>query len=102
MAGFVRSARLGKRAIPIAWALIAAEMAIVLRRHWGSLHPHSQRRLRELVVKSKGRPDRLSRDERRELVHHVRQLDLRGLAADVGDVVSPIRLPGSRRRRRRR
>jgi hypothetical protein len=102
MSGFVRSARLGKRAIPVAWALIAAEMAIVLRRHWGSLHPHSQRRLRELVVKSKGRPDRLTGDERRELIHHVRQLDLRGLAADVGDVVSPVRLPGRRRRNRGR
>jgi hypothetical protein len=78
--------------------MLAAKMAIVLRRHWGSLHPHSQRRLRELVTKSKGRPDRLSPDERRELIHHVRQLDLRGLAADVGEVVSPVRVRGRGRR----
>ena len=94
--------RLGKRAVPIGWALLAAEAAIVLRRHWGSLDPHSRRRLRELVGKSKGRPGLLTREERRELVQHVRQLDLRGLAADIGDVVSPMRLPGARKRRRRR
>jgi hypothetical protein len=93
--------RLGKRALPIGWALVAAEAVIVARRHWGSLHPHSRRRLRELVAKSKGRPGQLTREERRELIDHVRQLDLRGLAAELGDVLSPVRLPGRRRRRRR-
>jgi hypothetical protein len=93
--------RLGKRALPIGWALVAAEAVIVARRHWGSLHPHSRRRLRELVAKSKGRPGQLTADERRELIDHVRQLDLRGLAAELGDVLSPVRLPGRRRRRRR-
>jgi hypothetical protein len=92
---------LGKRAIPIGWALVAAEAVIVARRHWGSLHPHSRRRLRELVAKSKGRPGQLTREERRELIDHVRQLDLRSLAAELGDVLSPVRLPGRRRRRRR-
>jgi hypothetical protein len=93
--------RLGKRAIPIGWALVAAEAVIVARRHWGSLNPHSRRRLRELVAKSKGRPGQLTRDERRELIHHVRQLDLRALAAEIGDVLSPVRLPGRRGRRGR-
>jgi hypothetical protein len=93
--------RLGKRALPIGWALVAAEAVMVARRHWGSLHPHSRRRLRELVGKSKGRPGNLSREERRELIHHVRQLDLRMLARDLGDAASPIRIPGRRRRRRR-
>jgi hypothetical protein len=93
------SGRFLKRA-PIGWALIFAQAAIVARRHWGSLHPHSRRRLRELVVKSRGRPDRLTREERRELVHHVRQLDFRALAAELGDAVSPVRIPGRRRRRR--
>ena len=87
--------------MPIMWALLAAEAAMVLRRHWGSLHPHSRVRMRELVAKSKGRPGNLTRDERRELIDHVRQLDLRALAADIGDVASPVRLPGSRKRRRR-
>jgi hypothetical protein len=93
--------RLGKRALPIGWALVAAEAVMVARRHWGSLHPHSRRRLRELVGKSKGRPGNLSREERRELIHHVRQLDLRMLARDLGDAASPIRIPGRRRRRGR-
>jgi hypothetical protein len=93
--------RLGKRALPIGWALVAAEAAIVARRHWGSLDPHSRRRVRELVAKSKGRPGQLTPEERRELIDDVRQLDLRGLAAELGDVLSPMRLPGRRRRRRR-
>jgi hypothetical protein len=93
---------IGKRAIPIAWALVLAEAAFVLRRHWGSLHPHSRRRMREIVVKSRGRPGMLTREERRELIDHVRQLDIRALAAELGDVVSPVRLPGRKKRRRAR
>ena len=92
--------RLGRK-LPIMWALLAAEAAMVLRRHWGSLHPHSRQRMRELVTKSHGHPGNLTSEERRELIGHVRQLDLRALAADIGDVASPIRLPGRRKRRRR-
>jgi hypothetical protein len=92
--------RLWKR-LPIAWALLAAEAAMVLHRHWGSLHPNSRRRLRELVTKSRGRPGNLSSAERRELIGHARQLDLRGIARDIGEVASPVRLPGRRKRRRR-
>jgi len=92
--------KLGRRAIPLGWALLAAETAMVLRRHWGSLDPHSRRRMREIVAKSKGRPDKLTPEERRELMRHARQLDLRALARDIGEVASPVRLPGRRRRRR--
>jgi hypothetical protein len=92
--------KLGRRAIPLWWAVLAAEAVMVLRRHWGSLQPHSRERLRELTAKSKGRPGNLTREERRELMHHVRQLDLRGLARDIGEVASPVKLPGRRRRRR--
>jgi ABC-type thiamine transport system ATPase subunit len=92
--------RVWKR-LPIAWALLAAEAVLVLRRHWGSLHPHSRRRMRELVAKSHGRPGNLTREERRELISHVRQLDLRGLSRDIGEVASPVRLPGRRKRRGR-
>ncbi len=99
MAAIFRS-KLGKRAIPLGWALLAAETVMVMRRHWGSLQPHSRKRLRELTVKSKGRPGNLTREERRELVQHVRQLDLKGLARDIGEVASPVRLPGRRRKRR--
>ena len=83
------------------WAMLAAEAAFVLRRHWGALHPESRRRLRELLVKSKGRPGMLTPAERREVIRHARQLDLRAIAAELGDVVSPVRLPGKGRRKRR-
>jgi hypothetical protein len=91
---------LGKKALPIGWALVAAEAAMVARRHWGSLHPSSRRRMRELVAKSKGRPGNLSSQERRELIGHVRQLNLSALARDIGEVASPVRIPGRRKRRR--
>jgi hypothetical protein len=92
---------LGKRALPIGWAMLAAETVMLLRRHWGALPPRSRQRMRELVAKSKGRPGQLTREERRELIGHVRQLDLRALAADVGEIASPVRLPGRRKRRGR-
>ena len=98
--GYALGMKLGKRAIPLGWALLAAETVMVLRRHWGALDPHSRQRMREIVAKSKGRPDRLTREERSELMGHVRKLDLRGLAGDIGEVASPVRLPGRRRRRR--
>src|SRR6476619_8634456 len=96
--GYVFPVKL-RRSIPIWWALLAAETAMVLRRHWGSLDPHSRQRVREIVKKSKGRPDHLTREERRELMDHVRKLDLRALARDIGEVASPVRIPGRRRRR---
>jgi len=87
--------------MPIAWALLAAEAVMVLRRHWGTLPPHARHRMRDLVGKSKGLPTNLTKEERRELIGHVRQLDLGALARDIGEVASPVRLPGRRRRRRR-
>jgi hypothetical protein len=98
--GICQGMKLGRRALPIAWALMVAETVMVLRRHWGTLPPRSQQRMKELVTKSKGRPDKLTREERRELIGHVRQIDLGGLARDVGEVASPVRLPGRLRRRR--
>jgi hypothetical protein len=98
MAAMLRS-KLGRR-LTFTWALLAAETVMVVRRHWGSLPPRSRRRLRELVAKSKGLPTNLTPAERRELVEHVRKLDLRALARDIGEVASPIRVPGGRRRRR--
>src|SRR5262245_2923745 len=89
-----------RKTIPLWWVMLAAETALVLRRHWGSLDPHSRQRMREIVTKSKGRPDKLTREERRELMGHVRKLDLRALARDIGEVATPVRLTGRRRRRR--
>lgn len=69
------------------------------RRHWGNLEPHSRVRVRELAAKSKGNPRSLTPHERRELVRIAREVDLLTLVRDLGEVASPVRLPGRRRRR---
>jgi hypothetical protein len=91
--------RIGKR-LPIGWAFLVLEALRVARRHWGNLDPRSRTRARELVAKSRGRPGNLTSAERRELVRIAREVDLRTLARDLGEVVSPVRLPGQRWRRR--
>jgi hypothetical protein len=90
---------LRKRIMPIGWAFLVVEGLLAARRHWGDLPVRSRTRARELVAKSKGRPGNLSSQERRELLRIAREIDLRTLARDLGDVASPVRLPGGRRRR---
>jgi hypothetical protein len=92
--------RIGRRAVPIGWALLVFEALMVARRHWGNLKPRSRARVRELAGKSKGNPRNLTAHERRELVRIAREVDLRTLARDLGEVASPMRLPGRRRGRR--
>ena len=92
--------RIGKRAVPIGWALLVFEALVVARRHWGNLKPRSRARVREIAAKSRGNPTKLTAHERRELVRIAREVDLRTLARDMGEVVSPVRLPGRRRQRR--
>jgi hypothetical protein len=90
------------RALRLSWLLAAVETALATRRHWQRIEPGTRRRLRELVIKSRGNPSNLTPHERRELRRLAGQLDLRTLVRELGDVVSPLPLPGRRRRRRRR
>jgi hypothetical protein len=85
--------------MPIGWAFLVVEALMVARRHWGDLPVRSRTRARELVAKSKGRPGNLSSQERRELLRIARAINLLTLARDLGDVASPVRLPGGRGRR---
>jgi hypothetical protein len=90
--------RFGKRAA-LGWAFLVVEGLMVARRHWGNVPPGSRDRARQLVAKSKGRPGNLSAQERKELVRIAREVDLRTLARDIGEMASPVRLPGRRRGR---
>jgi hypothetical protein len=90
--------RIGRRAVPIGWALLVVEALMVARRHWGNLEPQSRARARALMAKSKGRPGNLTSQERKELVRIAREVNLRTLARDLGNVASPLRLGGRRRR----
>ena len=86
------------KALPIGWAILVGQAVLVARRHWGNLSPRSRARVRELIAKSKGRPGNLTARERSELLRIAREVDLRTLARDLGDVASPVRLSGRRRR----
>jgi hypothetical protein len=63
----------GRKAVP--W-LLMLEAAMMLRTHWGRLDDKDRRELARIVKKSHGRPDRLTKNERSELVRIVRRLDL--------------------------
>lgn len=47
--------------------LLAAEVALTLKRHLDNLEPEERTELRQIVTKSKGRPSNLSNRERKRL-----------------------------------
>ena len=58
------------KANEIPWAELRRRSSIVflwLQAGWNSLSPDEREQVRELLVKSRGRPNRLSRDEARTL-----------------------------------
>jgi hypothetical protein len=80
-----------RRALPIAWVLVAAEAALATKKHWDRLPPGTRQRVVALVAKSRGRPSNLSGAEKRELRALVRQLHLVRLGRDLAVVASPLR-----------
>ncbi|MBI5104592.1 MAG: hypothetical protein HZB46_06335 [Solirubrobacterales bacterium] len=77
---------------PIPW-LLALELAMVARDHWGQLDPRDRRELTRIVSKSKGRPGNLTPHERTELRRIVSRLDLPGAGRRL------LPLAGKHRRR---
>jgi len=69
-----------RRKVP--W-LIVFEAALLMRSHWRLLPPPDRARLAELLRRSGGRPDRLTREERAEFRRLVGGLDLTGIARDM-------------------
>ena len=86
--------RLTRRAIPMWWVMVAAQAAMASRRHWQLLTPRERERMREIVVKSKGRPWTLSERDRRELTKLVGKLRLGRLGRDVAGMASGARQRG--------
>jgi hypothetical protein len=80
-----------RRKVP--W-IVVFEAAMMMRNRWRRLPPHERARLAELVRKSQGRPDRLTRQERAEFRRIAAGLDLFGMARDF--------VPMGRALRRRR
>jgi len=73
------------------WLVAAAQVALIANRHWRRLEPVERRRLRELIVKSKGRPSKLTVRERREAEGLLQKLDYAELGGNVATTLLPFR-----------
>jgi hypothetical protein len=76
------------------WFIAAIEVAWLANRHWRRLEPDERRRLRELIVKSRGRPSRLSARERGEAEELLQKLDYAELGGGVATTLLPFRPVG--------
>jgi hypothetical protein len=81
------------RGVPVMRLVAAAEVAMLAKQHLELLDAEQRHRLIELLRKARGRPARLSEDERRELGELVAALEPRRLAGDAAGKVSPVPLP---------
>jgi hypothetical protein len=69
------------RRLAIPWALLQG--TIVVGRRWQRLSTNERERLSALLRDSRGRIDRLSSKERKELRKLVDKLDLKGMAKEL-------------------
>jgi hypothetical protein len=94
----------GLKRLPVLKLLSVAEIALLARTHAAKLTPAERRRLVELVRVGRGRPSRLSADDREELASLVAKAEPRLFAGMAADKLSPVPLPrrlveGPRRKR---
>jgi hypothetical protein len=73
------------------WLVAAAQVALIANRHWRRLEPEERRRLRELLLKSRGRPSKLTARERREADELLQKLDYAELGGNVVTTLLPFR-----------
>lgn len=86
--------RLGRRSRWLAerlWLIAAAEVAWIANSHWRRLDADERHRLRQLLLKSRGRPSKLTTSERREADELLRKLDYAELGGNVAAVLLPFR-----------
>jgi hypothetical protein len=83
----------GLRRVPVVALISAAELALVARDHLMLLTPGERRRLITLVRIGRGRRDRLTAAERRELEMLMGKLQARRFMGDAFTRLSPVRLP---------
>jgi hypothetical protein len=89
------------RNIPVARLIAVAEIVMLVRTHFLKLAPDERRRFVQLVVRGRGRPSRLTAAERDELAMLVLKADPRAFAGTALRRLSPIRVPGGKKRRQR-
>ena len=80
------------RRLPVARLLALAELALLARQHVAKLETHERRRIRELVIRGRGRPSNLTPRERTELAMLVAKTDPKLFARIALSKLSPIKL----------
>src|SRR3954453_4476435 len=76
------------------WVVAAIELGWLANRHWQRLDKGERRRARELLVKSRGMPSRLSPRERREAESILEKLDYPGFGGRAAGILLPFRPAG--------
>jgi hypothetical protein len=76
------------------WVLAAIEIGWIANSHWRRLDRDERRRARELLVKSRGMPSRLSARERREATALLEKLDYPGFGGRAAGILLPFRPAG--------
>jgi hypothetical protein len=79
------------RTLPIARLIALAEIVLLARQHVTKLTPHERRRIRELVVRGRGRPSNLSAGDRTELAMLVAKAEPKLFARNALRKFSPIK-----------
>jgi hypothetical protein len=74
------------------WVIAAIEIGWLANRHWRRLDRDERRRARELLVKSRGMPSRLSPRERREAEALLEKLDYPRFGGRAAGILLPFRL----------
>ena len=80
------------RRIPVARLLVLGELVLLAREHLVRLEPHERRRIRELVLRGRGRPSNLTPRERSELAMLVAKADPKLFARNALRKLNPIKL----------
>jgi hypothetical protein len=83
----------GLRKVPVVMLISAAEVALVARDHLMLLTPAERRRLITLVRIGRGRRNRLTAQQRRELEMLIGKVQARRFMGDAISKMSPVRLP---------
>ena len=76
---------------PWARALAIAEIALVVKHHLDRLGPGEGAELRDLIVKSRGRPGNLTQLERARVYELVRKLEPAAFARSAATRAMPLR-----------
>ncbi len=87
------AARAGMKWTVWARVLIAAEVALTLKRHFDLLDVDEKGDLQRLVVKSKGKPSNLTKRERQRVGSIVDKLDFGDIAKETAIAAAPWRKP---------